>query len=611
MPRTPWQCSDDLFIQVDDFQGSYRPGDTLTGQVAQTDRVHTQPFSVKLSLWGRTKTKIRKHKGNNNYSTYRGGVNLFASHQVLQSSRPGTIPEGIVHAWPFSVTIPTHRRRPQPSPAQGSSGSNNTDLPPTFYCSGDGDNFVEYVLEAELGTTAGTKYQCALPLNVRAPAGQNFITDHRMTLATPATKVIRSPKVLRENADRDISFREKSRALFHRSRVPRYAFSVKVMYPKLIQLEHPDTIPLKVQVEPIFGDSDQATNFCADDDLTALPDVVFTSMKLVLRSRTALTAPGTFSEYHDSVKRDFAFPGNRTNVLSKEAVIPIARVMEEIKTSAPGSATLRPRDDYSLSPSHNNQSYSPAFTPSPTRSQNSVLLEPPSPDPSHRLSSLQGERPSPLEIDGHLAPLPPQASRLPSYEESAPTAPGGEASQQGPSSVIDESSSFGPSASAPPSPPAPAPSPGELPRYSTLPPPSIDTSSPANPSRPLHLGSLFNLNFHNPAHPVRGPLKYRPAPTFSTDNISHRHNLSWKIYYRVAGSEHSLSGDGGVTVLGAPEAYLDNLRWERSLLEEGRVQAVREWMQATGASTPGVRGPSSKIHLDRLCKEEGSWGQGI
>ena len=58
MPRTPWTVSDDLAIEVDDFNARYVPGDVIQGRVVRRNHSDYRSYLVQLILFGRVKSKF-------------------------------------------------------------------------------------------------------------------------------------------------------------------------------------------------------------------------------------------------------------------------------------------------------------------------------------------------------------------------------------------------------------------------------------------------------------------------------------------------------------------------------------------------------------------------
>lgn len=98
--------------------------------------------------------------------------------------------------------------------------------------------YVEYVLQAQTG-----ELKAALPLFLRDIGTPVPITNHNPQMRS-TFQLIKTPRLLAEHADKELTFEQKSSRFFRPSKVPRSTYQVKVEHPTIIQLEHPDPIPL-------------------------------------------------------------------------------------------------------------------------------------------------------------------------------------------------------------------------------------------------------------------------------------------------------------------------------------------------------------------------------
>ena len=328
MPRTGRRSPAGLTIEVDDFQATYLPGDTLTGCVIYSKPVvNPQPWpqtTIRLKLFGRAKSKYIV-KTSNGTSISRGRAVFFDISQNL-SLGPETKASG-EHAWQFTITIPTTS---QPGFAQRGDEWKHMDgylttkdaekkpidvtqhpLPSIMYYFGESamsgktsEAYVEYVLQAEVGQSKAT-----LPLFLRNNGTPAPITNHKPQ-ARSALQLVRSPRLLAEHADKKLTFKQKSSRLFRPSKTPRYTYHVRVEYPTIIQLEHPDPIPLRIAVAPDLDP--EKTSICRDGDLQNLPPVNITAIKLQLKMQIDIRCPGTFWDAENDKYHDFDIPFRAT-----------------------------------------------------------------------------------------------------------------------------------------------------------------------------------------------------------------------------------------------------------------------------------------------------------
>ncbi|ETN41085.1 uncharacterized protein HMPREF1541_03020 [Cyphellophora europaea CBS 101466] len=325
MPRASWTASDDLAIEVQDFQARYTPGETLQGHVVRRNHSDYKSRSVNLIFFGRTKTKFTSGG-----TTYRAAVVFFESvYRLHSTTRTGEASTDLDQAWPFRITIPTHPiprdpGRPDRSdklePERGflsNEGDISGDtLPGTFSCQDhySDDEFVEYVLRAELRFAGeDSKTECMLPLNIQPPSTLVPIHNFTSTVARSRHNFIKSPKCLPENASKDMGFRDRLKAKMS-SRTPQYAFKSTVIVPTVLQLHHPDPFSFKIYITPRFGK--EMSNF-GEGDPHGMPPTFFKSLKLKLVGRARYRAPSMFTATADEtmIEHDFILPQEQQEML--------------------------------------------------------------------------------------------------------------------------------------------------------------------------------------------------------------------------------------------------------------------------------------------------------
>jgi hypothetical protein len=363
MPRTGHKSSERLRIQIDNVQATYFPGDAFTGHVVCKDPSQAAlPFSqsVRLKFFGRAKTKyiLKTTQGT---SIERGRAVFFEQIQVLRdqqsiatldvgSSGGDTNVQGT--CWPFSITIPESSQpgfgsrsecdafRAEPPFLHTRAGDKNEidvakhPLPSIMYYKSSSamsgktiEAYIEYVLLAEgLGTKA------TYPLYIRQRSIADPITDYKMQIRT-SEKIIRTPKLLPELADSDLTFRQKSRMVFRPSKTPRYGYTVKVDYPTVIQLEHPKPIPLKIHVVPDLNE--QKTTICRDGDLSSLPPVKLVNMEVKIKGDLSIRCPGMMWDTTTNKHHTFEFQFRRA---PSPAEIPIVPSTNLLPSSAPAQS---------------------------------------------------------------------------------------------------------------------------------------------------------------------------------------------------------------------------------------------------------------------------------
>lgn len=326
MPRTGFKNTPTLAIELDGDLSTHLPGDTLTGFVTVEKPPSQQPIynsQVRLKLFGRIKTKY-KVKRKNGTSITRGRAVLFDQSYVMSTSKTCQIGE---HAWPFSITIPESsqpgfaRRGDEftPEPSQGYLHTRGEDkkeievtkhtLPSVLYYFSESfmsgktvEAYIEYVLVATYGES--TAYH---PIYLRRQSVANPITNYKMRTQTQPN-VVKSLKLLPEHADTKLTFGQKSSRFFRPSKTPKYSYTVKVEYPQVIQLEHPDPIPFKIHIIPDLDP--QKTTICPDNDTRTLPPVNVVSVEMKLHGDFGIRTPGSLWDT-DTIKNHtfpFTFP---------------------------------------------------------------------------------------------------------------------------------------------------------------------------------------------------------------------------------------------------------------------------------------------------------------
>lgn len=323
MPRTTLHNDPGISIELDSPQiYGVVPGDILTGFVVLQPLWNARRFSrVQLRLYGRTKTKISRSNGQTT-SIYRGRRLLFEIQRILHSEKDGC--SSGEHAWPFAVDIPKSPSKgekygdvykPKPGFLSMKEEMGKHGLPTIYYYyvgMGMGftkaEAYVEYIFKVEVSSPSTSQTQTAtLPLALRAPSTEKPIMEFKIkSRSVPIT--IKALRLLPEHATEHPGARKQVKSFFRPSKVPQYAFTLKVDYPTVVQLDHPDPLPMRISIIPDLNPSKTTM------DLTnGLPDVRVVGMSVCLRSTTTVQAPTTFSstesdkthEYHFDFKMPF------------------------------------------------------------------------------------------------------------------------------------------------------------------------------------------------------------------------------------------------------------------------------------------------------------------
>lgn len=241
---------------------SIASGDIITGRFIVIPS--HKPFTrIRITLSGVSKTKVTETttRGSGKDSSrhtdyYYGSRTLFEISQIFDSQTPLSGTEE--YPWNFSIQVPF---RPvahgEPYPFEegylSSEDVSQHGLPSTFYFTGiDCEATVEYVLRGEAFKDISSKkpkYSATLPLRLKQPAAPFPITDFGTKFATQQVE-IKTLRLIPGNEDRKIKTREKLKGFFQPSTLPKHDFKLKVTYPSIIQLNHPEPISLLVSLIP-------------------------------------------------------------------------------------------------------------------------------------------------------------------------------------------------------------------------------------------------------------------------------------------------------------------------------------------------------------------------
>src|SRR5271155_386509 len=123
-------------------------------------------------------------------------------------------------------------------------------------------------------------------------------------------------KLLPEHADptQKLSFMQRTHSLFHRSSIPVFRFVLHVTLPNVIQLDHPDQVPVLISAEPVAFDlspgesSSTAVNSSTDSKSTPMsppsssmppPQITLARFSLSISALTCSRAKSVgFFNYH-------------------------------------------------------------------------------------------------------------------------------------------------------------------------------------------------------------------------------------------------------------------------------------------------------------------------
>ncbi|KAG9230616.1 hypothetical protein BJ875DRAFT_471662 [Amylocarpus encephaloides] len=308
MPRTkPFQCPF-LKISLDNPQHLPVVGGWLTGTVVLKKPSHiTKIGDVCLTFSGRTKTKWLKKGADGRIVTYRARNPIFEMQIVLHSY---TISDEDVQScsWPFELQIPNP---PHPEVTDGDTKPpvpmaeiTRPNLPTTYYSwtewSGWSNTsveaFVEYTLRVDLFKSTRHQanlslYRSTIPVILRSSSTEKPVENIQLR-ARKRTLFVSSRKLLPEELQVPFAKREKIKRFFTSPSDPRFAFNLRVVFPSIVQLYHPDPITFQVTLIPELEGPKTTI-----DTALPLPEVRITTLSLSLQATTRTSVQGSFDAH--------------------------------------------------------------------------------------------------------------------------------------------------------------------------------------------------------------------------------------------------------------------------------------------------------------------------
>lgn len=291
----------------------FAPGTTIIGQVRRRSFLQRGIVKVKVTLYGRAKTRISiSHTSYNGTNTttrtdrYRSRCNFFTdgTQEVSQIIHDGPVDISAetreAGFWPFALTLPkyTHMKNHQgldeysfvPVTAQDIA---THVLPDTCHSQGSSpdsgskysESYVEYFIEARMHMTGEDDIVATYPITVKSAADPNPISDFRLHRHPQAHEVHTyelQPKI------QELTFTQKRREFFHSSKVPEFAFNLWVTRPTVVQLASKTPLPLYIKAAAI---ADKVSDAVKDIPQT----LTLKSLTLKVKAHTRVVAPGSSS----------------------------------------------------------------------------------------------------------------------------------------------------------------------------------------------------------------------------------------------------------------------------------------------------------------------------
>jgi hypothetical protein len=288
-----------IHIEIDERKLAYTAGDVIKGRVVLNSLKEEAVGDVVITFQGRTKTKIRKRRGNTTH-IYRGRGSLFMysqtlyqGHYTLRANR---------YEWPFEFRFPLLSQSrinddsfDSTQPFRGNADAHQ--LPPTFVHSGRGfgtnfDAFTEYKLEATIRRPpqSSSFFSSAIEKSLIV----NFISLRQIQQPDLQIKQYQQSftahtlRLLPEKADAKLTMKEKMRSTFKRAELPKVSFQVRLTYPT--QVYPGGAFPVKIGVR--YG--------AVSEDILERPPIYLDTVDVEAKTYIVVRAPGAFGDHHDN-----------------------------------------------------------------------------------------------------------------------------------------------------------------------------------------------------------------------------------------------------------------------------------------------------------------------
>lgn len=487
-------------------------------------------------------------------------------------------------SWEFALEIPT-RASPRALASEmkdpdasylplGPASIAEAALPSSFATSGRRRNtrfeaYVEYHLEASLTQQGSGSHHdtvtASLPLHIRAQPMPYPLTDFDLVRRSHPLSAT-SYRLVPGMEDAELTFKQKSKKFFGSSKVPMFGFTLHYDLPRVIQLDNPAPIPLRMRAVPDARRTSEV--------LRGAPQVIMlTWLEMVLKADTCVIAPGHFGSHtgEDTVKHRVVLPAAFAGGVPASVLKSMGRGVNGDgpvgKEAANQGAVDRPGSG----------SGSGSGSASGDAKRRSLEPPPPRDEQGGSSSSQATEQPARLEKEEIPAPGESSAAGAAAAPEAhdEPPPPAGESSSPPTYQprAEDNPPPPHPAAAAPPpakaeQPPAYQPAqaaqaPGATSRDPNRRGPLVIPSAWGNSitdtddgSQWIDVGAALGLRLHETHATCRGESVARMAlepvsPGFTTYCIRHSHRLKWKIGMSVGGEKVEVETEGEVVVVGA------------------------------------------------------------
>ncbi|KAF5720556.1 hypothetical protein FGLOB1_664 [Fusarium globosum] len=235
---------------------TYIPGDTITGLVYRTTRIVSPDSSLSVSMIGTASTSEPFKDRNGDFAW---GIKVHHHCQTIFTG-PLHIETGSHKEWTFNIPVPLYADPKVNNGRQNFSyiplETPDHELPPS-YVLGDGTEertsaCIQYVIEAKLTVEVHGEtevFEAIIPFKVIPLTTDAPIADFKSRRIRYPRK-ISTQSLIPGSEDLKLSSLQKIRKNFSFSSDPDLAFDVFVDVPRIIQLDNPTPIPIKLLVAP-------------------------------------------------------------------------------------------------------------------------------------------------------------------------------------------------------------------------------------------------------------------------------------------------------------------------------------------------------------------------
>ncbi|KAF5568276.1 hypothetical protein FNAPI_267 [Fusarium napiforme] len=247
------KSSPDLGIHLD--ADTYVPGDTITGLVYRKAHIVSPDSSLSVCLIGTSNAsqQVKDRKGD-----YTGGVTLLDHCQTIFRG-PLHIENGGHKKWTFSIPVPLYTDPKVNNVRQALSfvppDTTDHELPPSYILGDGGERresaCIQYIIEAKLTVEFHGKpevFEAICPFKI-IQLTQDAPIANCGSRRVRYPRKISSQRLIPGSEDVRLSALQKVRKHFFSS-APDLAFDVFVDVPRIIQLDNPTPVPIKLLVAP-------------------------------------------------------------------------------------------------------------------------------------------------------------------------------------------------------------------------------------------------------------------------------------------------------------------------------------------------------------------------